>query len=846
LALAQVNGAEGLVPIDFNKLTPLRAASRPVDPINLFQSLRVNDPAINDLWLAQGDALRAWDEVRAEPDVAIVLNTGAGKTLVGLLSAQSIVNETSGHVAYACSSIQLVRQTANKASGYGLEVTTYVGGNFNNDLYHQGLAPCITTYHALFNGRSRFFTEDLSAVVFDDAHTAGHLLRDQFTLRISSEGLPHVFTKLIQLFRPYFTRIGQESGFLDTQDYADAATLWFVPPFAVREQLAEIQRILRGASLREVRETMFSWEHLRDHIDLCVVFVSGTDVWFTPVVIPVSILPYFQPGVRRLYLSATLAAEDAFLRAFGRIPVKVIAPPTSAGECERLFLIPALRVVRENDEDDVEVAKKIAEGHKCLVLVPTRHRAKEWDEFATEHREDVAEQVEYFKTANPPACLVLTARYDGVDLPGDTCRLLVIDGLPTGLNPLERYLWERLGLLRLLRSTIDSRLVQSFGRISRGMSDHGVILLTGERLVSWILSPKNRALLPQFLQRQLELGIHISRQATTFEDLRDVTRQCLSRDEQWIKFYRGTMEDLDARREPPEDTNGTTRISAAEAKFGDAFWRREYAIAAKALDRELEATFSASRPAGAWHALWLGYCYDLLGDSSHAQELYSWAHHAERTLPPFNVQPVTEDQANYPTQVMAVSDLLQTGTHGHLELSRRFDIELAGLDGAGTVPQVENALQYLGTYLGLDTQRPDNEFGSGPDVLWSTPKGPALSMEAKTEKGQHAVYRKDDLGQLRDHLRWVREQLGETEVWSAFVGPTIAASPDSNPDPDMVVIELDAFRFLRDRLRSALIDICTVALPVTVASTVESVFAERGLLWPQVYNKLPKQILRDI
>ena len=33
------------------------------------------------------------------------------------------------------------------------------------------------------------------------------------------------------------------------------------------------------------------------------------------------------------------------------------------------------------------------------------------------------------------AVLVVPARYDGVDLPGDSCRVLVIDDLPTGMTP---------------------------------------------------------------------------------------------------------------------------------------------------------------------------------------------------------------------------------------------------------------------------------------------------------------------------------------------------------------------------------------------------------------------------
>ena len=100
--------------IDFAKIPANSQPPKPIHPIELFQTSAVTDGNINDLWLAQGDALREWDAYRGDKDVAVVLNTGAGKTLVGLLIAQSLVNETQRQVVYACSSIQLVEQTAEK------------------------------------------------------------------------------------------------------------------------------------------------------------------------------------------------------------------------------------------------------------------------------------------------------------------------------------------------------------------------------------------------------------------------------------------------------------------------------------------------------------------------------------------------------------------------------------------------------------------------------------------------------------------------------------------------------------------------------------------------------------
>ena len=76
--------------IDFGNIPRTKTAKRPVYPIELFQSLKVNDPAVNDLWLAQGDALRQWHLKRGQADIAIVLNTGAEVLVWGLLSAVAV------------------------------------------------------------------------------------------------------------------------------------------------------------------------------------------------------------------------------------------------------------------------------------------------------------------------------------------------------------------------------------------------------------------------------------------------------------------------------------------------------------------------------------------------------------------------------------------------------------------------------------------------------------------------------------------------------------------------------------------------------------------------------------
>lgn len=294
---------------DFNRIGRSPKTATGVDPIEIFRASAVTDQEVNDLWLGQGDALREWNKHRELRDIGVVLNTGAGKTLVGMLIAQSLVNETRQQVVYACSSIQLVEQTAQKAKGYGINVATYVRSEFEGgDAYFRADCPCITTYQALFNGKTIFRDHDLSAVIFDDAHTADQMLRDQFSLRISRDSFPNTYNELSALFAPYHTSTDRASTYAEICR-GDSSRLLMIPPFEVTRHAQEIRRILSDAQLDGSNETKFAREHTIDHEDLCCWLISSREITLTPLSVPVSTLPYFSHDVRRVYLSATLSAR---------------------------------------------------------------------------------------------------------------------------------------------------------------------------------------------------------------------------------------------------------------------------------------------------------------------------------------------------------------------------------------------------------------------------------------------------------------------------------------------------------------------------------------------------------
>ena len=812
---------------DFSKLKPQPKEQRLTDPIALFQRLRVTDTSINDLWLAQGDALRAWHEKRKETDISISLNTGAGKTLVGLLIGQSLVNELQSLVVYACSSIQLVEQTAKKAEGYGLPITTYIRREFSYDLSAKGAAVCLTTYQALFNGKSIFPRREAAGIVFDDAHAAEHLLRDHFSLRLSKTDFGNVFAQIAAEFTEYFHSVGLASSF-DEIVAGTGSRLFLIPPFEVKRVQAAILKYLRESTITTDTNTMFAWEHLKDHIDLCAFVISSSEITITPPFIPVGTLPYFTKDIRRVYLSATLSALDVFVRTFGRKPISQIAPTTTAGECERMILVPAKM---QGVTDDVEAAQEFIRPHKALILTPSYPRAAVWVNLVQPPEpEQATEAIEAFKLAKGTDKLLLASRYDGMDLPGDMCRVVVIDDLPSGIGPLERFLWEYLKFSSTLRSAIASRIVQSFGRISRGMSDHGVAVLTGKRLIEWLQVPKNLASLPKFLQKQLELGFQMSKDMAV-TDVPSSIQDCLGRQKNWVAAYEHFIRDAAHEDALPEPAT-VADLALAETKYAEEMWHRNFAKAAAHLQKTLEAAGNFSVSTVCWHKLWLGYALECSGDIETAHALYQQAHAGQRNIPAYKSESSSAPDTRLPAQVIAAGRLFELTGDGRVVVPRSLERDLLYLDGSGTPKQTEEALRCLGQYLGFPSTRPDNEHGTGPDVLWIFPDKTGFCVDAKTDKAATSVYRKEEFGQLSDHIQWVRDNTEVQKMISGFVGPELPVSDSANPPEGVKLSTLARFHAIGETLKVAYRDIAAGSLPLTVSQTVAEEFEKRGLLWP--------------
>lgn len=802
--------------IDFSKLGKMGAKHEkaPVDPIEIFEKLPSLPGSHNDLWRGQTDALKEWHANRKGSDVLIALNTGAGKTLVGLLIAQSLVNEGLESVVYACATIDLVKQTADAATRIGIQHTTRTEGEFSNDLFESGKAFCITTYQALFSGITTFRAgRTPGALIFDDAHVAEGLIRDAFTLRVSVRDHPELFKQIASIFEAPFRKLDRYANFKDALKVSEHSAI-MAPPESVRENSEQLSAIFSNPKFSNLLDFKFALNHLRDHLHSCaVVFASGV-CEITPPFLPVQTLRYFQTGVRRVYLSATLQHKTDFVRAFGREPTHAVEPKNDAGNGERLILF--TNVLGSSGAD--LAARVFAKEKKLVVAVPNYYAAERWKAISIPPKtEEFTARLNEFRKAKFGG-FILVSRVDGIDLPHDTCRLMLIDGLPAGATLLERYLWLHLDMKNFFAGRLANRLAQLFGRINRGRNDYGVFFIEGRNVSTWLSNDRNLALLPDLLRQQLLLGRFVQEQMNvkSIDDFRAVVDLVLNRDPGWLSAYGDNIEkghiSSEVRSKADQIENGLLNAAKAEADFIRHIWDGEIAEARLALERTIEATNRADTKLGGWHHVWLGSCYEAEGDRESALASY------RRARAQLNVNfVVPEPRAEIggkplePLTSFAANIDALAGPTSPDAFNREFRIlkaTLQPLDG-GSPNQMEEATRCLGEILGFEATRPDNDGGSGPDVLWRDEGAKqSLPFELKTNKGVPALYNKSDIGQGHNHIEWTQSTYpNEKYLGLLVVGPDGTCTDEASPSAEMFLTNPTRLVEIRERLYAIVEDI---------------------------------------
>jgi hypothetical protein len=140
------------VALDYKKIKSGLPSRKPTDPRKIFTTLKRDTTKFKRPSDEQGDVFDAWYGKRTRTDNTLKMNTGSGKTVVGLLCLQSSLNEGVGPAVYVTPDKYLLHQVVAEAESLGIAVTEDEG----DAAFLSGNATLVINIWKLVNGRSVF------------------------------------------------------------------------------------------------------------------------------------------------------------------------------------------------------------------------------------------------------------------------------------------------------------------------------------------------------------------------------------------------------------------------------------------------------------------------------------------------------------------------------------------------------------------------------------------------------------------------------------------------------------------------------------------------------------------
>jgi len=796
--------------IDFEKMLEEEDQENPINPLEIFQGL-IRDEEYEYLRSVQEHVLEAWFTQRDKQDIIVKMNTGNGKTLVGLLMLQSCINEGHGPAIYLCIDNQLVEQVMDEANKCGIRNVTFEDYDIPIEFLNSE-AILITTFNKLVNGKSKFGVKGttreqipIGSLLVDDAHHCLKKARQAFTISLDRNKSFNVCDRLIDLFRNSLYE--QSPGiFKDLEDKAPL-TLMTVPYWNWLDSIDEVIEILGDSRNEEGIE--FHWDLLRDNLENCSCFISDRIIEITPQCIPIEYIPSFNDAKRRFFLSATLLDDSHLIKEFGissdavKNPLK---PKISGDMGERMIIMPSL-IDSSLDRDKIVklLATKIQEGFNTVILTPSFVKAEIWTRYGAKKvgKNSIISSIKHLYDHNGNF-IVLANRYDGIDLAGNSCRILILDRTPKGESLFEKFINQIRPRSRLLRSTQAQKIEQGLGRGVRSGSDYCVVILIGNDLVGFLSLNENKELLSPQTRVQIEMGLKfgktLKKEGDSEKAILDLMEKCLDRDTLWMKYHRKMIQ------KAGESSIELLPIQLAkiEKTAFEYFQLSQYRKASKTIQEILDSTkISLDDKADlGWYIQLAGF-YLYKSDPVKSMEIQLKAHRMNTSLPrpPEGVeyQKIQRKMGQQPNKI--VKWINKYAEPNSLVLDA--NVILNYLSFGVKFKKFEEAFANLAEIIGFESQRPEKEYGKGPDILWQLSDGTYLIIPAKDEvTSTRGEISKKYADQLSGSLNWFNNEYSGQVGIPVLIHPYNRLASDAYCTDDAMVLDTNGLKKMVSNVRN--------------------------------------------
>ena len=796
-----------------NLLSKLNSSikTKPIEPREIFMTLPAKTSGYGYPRDVQTEVWKKWYELRDQRNVILKMNTGSGKTVVGLIMLQSCLNEGKGPAVYVVPDNYLVKQVIDEAGRLGLSVTE----DKDDYNYSNSKAILVTTIQTIVNGHSYFGMRatgnyPIGSIIIDDVHACMDKINSQFMIKI--EAGTDVYNEFLELFGSKLKDYNPKN-YIDVVEMKDCRKYILVPYWEWQRQQEDVYRILSEHNNIDNKSIYFGLPLIQDSLVTCDCIITASKIEISPKGIDIKKLSSLTEASRRIYMSATLADDGVFVETLGlnSEDMKNIITPENANDIGDRFILFPKHINSNITEDEIrEKVDEIAQSYNVVVLVPSFARAKLWDPEGdiTATNENIEDFVKKLKGENHVGKVIFVNRYDGIDLPGEACRMLVIDGLPP-LNSIKDTYIQGVApqSTTLVREQVQ-RIEQGMGRGVRSNDDECCVVLMGDELSDVLSRNKGIDFFSPATRCQYDLSkelwdslVEETGSKPNIDQIFDLAKYSLEKVPEWVAICKEKLAAVKYPNEAKVDEKTVAQRKAFESSINEQWYEAADAIK-KVKDCEEEKRTK-------------GYLYQIqaeytnIFDAVQSQQILTVGMRTNAAiLSP--IRGIQYQKKNYSTpQTKAIIDVLNSMQSVQNELLIYVDGVLSNLNMDSEYDKFENALNDVGKLLGFVCSRPDKETGGyGPDNLWAIDSSKYLVIECKTEATTNTI-KKNYCNQLSGSINWFKENyVYPNECVPIMIHPVKKIDSLASPDKNMRVMTEKELTIFRKRVREFYTALC--------------------------------------
>ena len=734
------------------------------DPTDIFMGLERSEE-FQYLRDVQSDVLKKWMIKRNAKNCIIKMNTGSGKTVVSLLILQSLMNENGGHTIYVVPDNLLKEQVMVAASKIGIKIT--------DDIQNRDFLSCkailIININKLVNGLSAFGMRSgrqniqIENLVVDDVHSCISIIREQFSIKINSQH--PLYSQLFNLFKESLTsylHITEKN--LEYMVTENSGENILVPFWIWNEKIEKAKEIISCWIKEHDDNLKFNYPLLEDNFETCRCFLNENNIEILPFCIPIEKIQSLNNAQHRIFLSATLPDLTSFNSIFNiceqDIKNNTITPDKVYDIGERMIIFPQHIDPKISDNEVIDKIKEYRkEQQNVLIIVPSFSRADYWcamlqgfpyQKLTTDNIKDGIQKI---KDKDFCGFTIIVNKYDGIDLPADMCRMIVIDKMPNISNGMDIFEQRVLPNSQRINTELIQKIEQGMGRGVRSTTDYCGIILMNNSLIETIYLGKAINYFSEATKIQIKVSEQLWDQiGKSIDESFNLFNYLYNRDEQWKHISKESL--ISATYESEIILNNL------EITIRNAYNEYCKGNIQKSIDYLQEYLNSISNDenqdlVGYVKMLKAEYMYFI--NPVRAQEILKSAYSSNnKILKPANGVSYKKLERQKNQQVLSIMNETKDLTNNEILIKVNANLDRLQFS-KDTHVQFESEIDNLGKLLGFTTQMPEKEFNDGgPDNLWLG-EDCFIIIECKNETTTNKIS-KTDIEQLLSSIIWFKNK----------------------------------------------------------------------------------------